>query len=414
MPSSTVPEYAFAAPFTHPPVSPIRRLVPYASRPGTISMAGGYPAQELFDVAGLNAAAANVGARLADCLQYSNIEGQASLRHALAALSARRGISCDPDTELAVTGGSQQALALLARVMLQPGDVAFVESPGFPNSAQTMRHTGATVLTVPSGPEGVDVEALARMAEIHKPKLVSVVATFSNPCGATLTREKRLRLLALAVEHRFLLVEDDPYGELRFTGEAVPPILALATGEARNWAAYISSMSKTMAPGLRIGWMVAPPEVRRRCTGAKAADDMACSAWIQEIVAQYLGDGAYDRHVPRIREAYGSRCAALGDALREHMGEEIAFLQPQGGMFCWGRLTGAVDSTRLLPYAIEHEIVYVPGNAFYGDPAQADTQAMRLSFATMNEAQIAEGIVRLRRALRACEANEPVSIALAA
>lgn len=412
MSSSPVPGYEFAAPFKTPAISPIRSLAPFANRPGTISMAGGYPAQELFDVAGLNAAAAQVGERLASCLQYSNIDGQAALRMQLARLSAQRGLHCDPDTELAVTGGSQQSLALLARVMLQPGDHAIIESPGFPNSMQALRYTGATIHTVPSGPEGIDVDALARLAETVKPKMVSVVATFSNPCGATLSRERRLRLLELAVKHRFLLVEDDPYGELRFSGETVPPIAALAQGEARNWVVYISSMSKTMAPALRIGWMIAPAEVRRRCVSAKASDDMASSAWIQEIVAQYIADGSYDTHVPVIRASYGSRCNALARALAEEMGDQVTFLQPRGGMFCWARLTGSIDSTRLLPYAIEHEVVYVPGKAFYPDPAQADMQAMRLSFATMNEAQITQGIVRLRRALQACANNEPVSVTL--
>lgn len=414
MSSSPVPSYLFAAPFKTPALSPIRSLQPYANRPGTISMAGGYPAQELFDIEGLTTASAQVTGRLGECLQYSNIDGQPALRAQLARLSALRGVQCDPDTELAVTGGSQQSLALLARVMLQPGDTAIIENPGFPNSMQALRYTGATVHTVPSGPDGIDVEALAQMVERIKPKLVGVVATFSNPCGATISRARRLALLELAVKHRFLLVEDDPYGELRFAGETVPPIVALAQGEARQWAVYISSMSKTMAPALRIGWMIAPAEVRRRCVSAKAADDMASSAWIQEIVAQYLADGSYDVHVPRIRAAYGLRCDALARALTSELGDRITFLKPEGGMFCWGRLTGAIDSTRLLPYAIEHEIVYVPGKAFYADPAQADMNAMRLSFATMNEAQITQGIVRLGRALEACENNAPVSISLPA
>jgi DNA-binding transcriptional MocR family regulator len=412
MSSPSVPGYTFAAPFQIPAPSPIRSLAPYANRPGTISMAGGYPAQELFDVAGLTAASGKVATRLASCLQYSNIEGQAALRAQLARLSAERGVHCDPDTELAVTGGSQQSLALLGRIMLQPGDAAIIESPGFPNSRQALHYTGAHIHPVRSGPDGVDVDALAQLVERVKPKLVSVVATFSNPCGATLSRARRLRLLELAVKHRFLLVEDDPYGELRFEGVAVPPLAALAEGEARNWVVYISSMSKTMAPALRIGWMIAPAEIRRRCVSAKAADDMASSAWVQEIVAQYVQDGHYHSHVPRIRDAYAARCEALAAALEEELGDRVSFSKPQGGMFCWVRLNGDIDSTRLLPYAIEHEVVYVPGKAFYADPAQADMQAMRLSFATMNGAEIRQGIVRIRAALDACARNEPVSVVL--
>lgn len=412
--SSVAPDYAFATPFLNPPVSPIRSLMPYAMRPGTISLAGGYPAQELFDVDGLSIASTQVMARLGACLQYSNIDGQASLRNELARLSAVRGLHCNPDTELAVTGGSQQAMALLARVMLQPGDHAIIESPAFPNSVQALRYTGATVHTVPSGPDGIDIDALDELAARIKPKMVCVVASFSNPCGATLSRQRRLRLLELAVKHRFLIVEDDPYSELRFAGEAVPPIMALAEGEARHWAVYLASMSKTMAPGLRIGWLVAPPEIRRRCVGAKAADDMASSAWIQEVVAQYLVNGRYEEHVPRIRAAYGLRCDAMADGLTRELNGRIVFRKPEGGMFFWARLTGEVDATRLLPYAIEHEVVYVPGKAFYADASQADVHAMRMSFATMNESQIALGMQRLSRALDACEANQPVSISLAA
>lgn len=412
--SSAAPEYAFATPFLNPPASPIRSLMSYAMRPGTISLAGGYPAQELFDVDGLTIASTQVLARLGACLQYSNIDGQASLRNELARLSAARGLHCNPDTELAVTGGSQQAMALLSRVMLQPGDHAIIESPAFPNSVQALRYTGATVYTVPSGPDGVDIEVLDELAARIKPKIVCVVASFSNPCGATISRQRRLQLLELAVKHRFLIVEDDPYSELRFAGEAVPPILALAEGEARNWAVYLASMSKTMAPALRIGWLVAPLEIRRRCVGAKAADDMASSAWIQEVVAQYLANGRYEEHVPRIRAAYGLRCDAMAAGLERELAGRITFSKPEGGMFFWVRLNGEVDATRLLPHAIEHEVVYVPGKAFYADAAQADLHAMRMSFATMNESQIAQGMQRLSRALDACEANQPVSISLAA
>ena len=412
--SLAAPRYAFATPFETPPASPIRSLMPYAMQPGNISVAGGYPAQELFDIEGLTAASNHVVARLGSCLQYSNIDGQASLRHALARLTAERGLICDPDTELAVTGGAQQALALVSRVMLQPGDHAIIESPAFPNSVQALRYTGATVHTVPSGPDGIDIDALDEMAGRFKPKMVCVVASFSNPCGATISRQRRLRLLELAVKHQFLIVEDDPYGELRFAGEAVPPIAALAEGEARHWAVYLSTMSKTMAPALRIGWLVAPAEVRRRCVGAKAADDMASPAWMQEVVAQYLTDGRYAQHLPRIRAAYGTRCDAMAQSLSLSLGDRMVFKKPEGGMFFWARLNGDIDATRLLPYAIEQGVVYVPGKAFYADLAQADTFAMRMSFATMNETQITEGMARLGRALDACEANAPVSIELAA
>lgn len=394
--------YAFAQAYANPPASSIRALMPYAMRPGTVSMAGGYPARELFDVTGLREADQAVTARLGEVLQYSDIEGQASLRRALAALSATRGIHCDPDRELAVTGGSQQALSLIARVMLQAGDTAIVESAAYTNTFNALRYTGATVRTVPSGVNGMDIDALETLVSEVKPKMVCVVASFSNPCGATLTLAQRRRLIDLAVAHQFLLVEDDPYGELRFEGEHIAPIAALADAQGRAWTAYVSSLSKTVAPGLRLGWMVVPAEIRRRCMAAKSADDMASPAWIQEIAAAYLNQGHYARHVPAIVAAYGKRCAALADALTQDLADEMAFERPQGGMFLWGRLTGEIDARQLLPYAIEHEIVYVPGHIFYSSPADADAYAMRLSFATMDEEKIRLGVSRLKLALAAC------------
>lgn len=410
---SSAPAYLYADAYRHPPASSIRALMPYATRAGTVSMAGGYPAQELFDLDGLRDASAKVATRLGDYLQYSNIEGQANLRRELAALSAARGVHCNPDTELAVTGGSQQALSLLARVMLQAGDTAIVENAAYTNSIHALRYTGASVKTVPAGPTGsMDIDALEAMLAHVKPKMVCVVASFSNPTGATLDTAQRRRLIALAVQHQFLLVEDDPYGELRFEGEHVPPIAALADEQSRPWMAYLSSLSKTVAPALRLGWLVAPAEIRRRCMAAKAADDMAASAWIQEIAAQYIADGHYQRHVPRIVKAYGARCHALADALTTEFGDEITFIKPEGGMFLWARLTGDIDALRLLPYAIEHEIVYVPGSVFYASPEGADIHAMRLSFATMDETRIRSGITRLKHALKACAAQAPCSIVL--
>ncbi|HEY0293702.1 MAG TPA: PLP-dependent aminotransferase family protein [Bordetella sp.] len=411
--STAAPNYVFAAPFQEIYVPPIRSLVPYASRPGTVSLAGGYPAPELFDVEGLQEASDRVMPNLRGLLQYANVEGQASLLAALIKLSGERGIACKTD-EIMITGGAQHGIALLARVLLAPGDNAILEDPAFPNTVQALRYTGANVHAVPSGTDGVDLDALDEMAARLKPKLVSVVASFSNPGGATISRERRLKLLQLAVKHRFLLIEDDPYGELRYSGEKVPPIMALADAESRPWLAYTSTMSKTMSPGMRVGWLIAPAEIRRRCVSAKAADDMANPAWIQEIAAQYLTGGRYHEHVPHIRDAYGARCAALGDALAGILGDRISFVRPEGGMFFWVRLAGDIDATRLLPYAIEKEVVYVPGKGFYLDPSRhADLFAMRLSFVTVNEERLKLGVQRLAQAIEACEANEPVSIALA-
>lgn len=412
-PSPHLPvSYRFAERYATPPKSSIRALMPYATRPGTVSMAGGYPARELFDVEGLRRADAAVCERLRDVLQYSDVAGQPSLLRELAAMSAARGIDCEPSRELAVTGGSQQAISLLARVMLQAGDTAIIESAAYSNTCNALRYAGATVHTVASGTGGMDLDALEAMLPAVKPRLVCVVASFSNPCAATLSRAQRRRLIELAVKHQFLLVEDDPYGELRFEGEAVPPLAALAKAHERPWMAYISSLSKTVAPGLRVGWLIAPEAVRARCVAAKMADDMAVPAWIQEIVAHYLANGSYASHVPRIVQAYGLRCQALADALTRELGSDLAFERPQGGMFLWARLTGDVDASQLLPYAIEHEVVYVPGHIFYASQDEADRQALRMSFVSTAEEHLRDGVTRLKRALLACRAGAPCAITL--
>ncbi|MGN6581669.1 MAG: PLP-dependent aminotransferase family protein [Bordetella sp.] len=409
---SAAPNYAFADPFKEIYIPPIRSLAPYASRPGTVSLSGGYPAPELFDVEGLREASDRIMPNLRGYLQYANVEGQASLITALIGLCGERGIACAPD-EILVTGGAQHGMALLSRVLLAQGDNVIVEDPAFPNTVQAFRYTGAQVHGVPVTSAGVDVDALDDMAARLKPKIVSVVASFSNPGGATVSRENRLRLLQLAVKHRFLLIEDDPYGELRYCGEKVPPIMALADAQSRPWVAYTSTLSKTMAPGMRVGWLIAPAEIRRRCVSAKAADDMSNPVWIQEIAAQYITGGRYHEHVPRIRAAYGVRCDALDRALTDTLGDRVSYVKPEGGMFFWVRLTGEIDATRLLPYAIEKEVVFVPGQGFYLDPARhVDLHAMRLSFVTVDDARLTLGVERLARALEACEAGEPVAVSL--
>ncbi|PAJ86504.1 PLP-dependent aminotransferase family protein [Burkholderia ubonensis] len=391
--------YAFTPPFQHPAGSPIRELFKYLGEPGMISFAGGYPASDLFDVDGLNTAAARAYAQPTRCLQYGPTDGLAELKHELIALMSRRGVACTP-AELLVTTGSQQGLDLLLRVMVAPGDVVLTEQPAYPATLQALRLQQARIVTIPVDGDGLDVDRLDTLlaaGTIAQPKLLYTVPTFANPTGATLSRERRLKLLRLAVRHRFLIVEDDPYADLRFAGEALPSMLALA-GEvdgARDWIVHFASLSKIVAPGLRVGWTIAPAEIARRCVIAKQTVDLCSAPWTQAIAAEYLADGALERHLPRITDAYKRKCAAMCDALRDGLGDAIEFHRPEGGMFVWARI-GAVSSAQLLQHAIANKIVFVPGNAFFAD--NVDDASLRLSYAAPDVDAIREGVARLARA----------------
>ncbi|UVA80136.1 PLP-dependent aminotransferase family protein [Pandoraea commovens] len=394
--------YDFTTPFANPAGSPIRELFKYLSEPGMISFAGGYPASDLFDVDGLAAAQARAFAQPTRCLQYGPTDGLAELKAQIIALMAQRGAPCASE-ELLVTTGSQQGLDLLLRVMVAPGDVVVTEQPAYPATLQALRLQQAKIVTVPVDADGLDVAQLSmllRDGKIAVPKLLYTVPTFANPTGATLSRERRIALLKLAVEYRFVIVEDDPYGDLRFSGDAVPTMLGLTADVpgSRDWVVHFSSLSKIVAPGLRVGWTVAPPEIARRCVVAKQTVDLCSVPWTQAVAAEYLAEGSLTRHLPKITEAYRLKCEAMCNALRDKLGDAIQFHAPQGGMFVWARLA-AVKTSALLPNAIAEKVLFVPGTAFFAD--NADEASLRLSFAAPAVTAIEEGVARLARAMDA-------------
>lgn len=391
--------YEFTAPFQTPSGSPIRELFKYLGEPGMISFAGGYPASDLFDVEGLDAAQARAYHAPNRCLQYGPTDGLPELKRELIALMARRGATVSLE-QLLVTTGSQQGLDLLLRIMVAPGDVVMTEQPAYPATLQAMKLQQAEIVTVPVDENGLDVNKLATLlalGAVARPKLIYTVPTFANPTGATHTRERRIALLKLAVKYRFLVVEDDPYGDLRFAGEAVPSILTLANEVpgSRDWVVHLASLSKIVAPGLRVGWTIAPAEITRRCVIAKQTVDLCSAPWTQATAAEYLAHGALERHLPRITAMYKRKGDALCNALREQFGNAIQFHQPEGGMFVWARVEG-IDASALLQRAIGNKVIFVPGKAFFAD--KVDASALRLSFAAPGVEDIVEGTRRLKRA----------------
>ncbi|MER5929511.1 PLP-dependent aminotransferase family protein [Streptomyces sp. NPDC002054] len=387
---------AFAARATSVGGSPVREILALTERPGVISFAGGLPAPELFDSEGLRAAydAAFAGAARR-ALQYSTTEGAPELREAVAARIGARGLPTTPD-DLLVTTGSQQALALITATLVEPGDVVLVENPTYLAALQCFGLAGARVAAVPCDEEGVLPEALEEAVRRERPKLFYSVPTFQNPTGRTLPAARRAAVAGIAARLGLWLVEDDPYGELRYEGAEVPWLAALP--QAADRTALLGSFSKIMAPGLRLGWLRAPAGLRRAAVVAKQAADLHTSTVDQLAAAHYLAAADLDGHVTRIRAAYRARRDALLAGLAEALPAGSEWNRPEGGMFVWARLPEGWDATALLKSAVANDVAFVPGAPFFtGTP---DPRTLRLSFTTHTPEEIAEGLARLERSTR--------------
>ncbi|GAA0666675.1 PLP-dependent aminotransferase family protein [Streptomyces thermocarboxydovorans] len=375
--------------------SPVRDILAVTARPEVINFAGGLPAPELFDTDGIVAAyRAVLDERPAQALQYSTTEGEPALRAALAARTGARGLPTTAD-DLLVTTGSQQALSLLATALLEPGDTVLVESPCYLAALQSFRLAGARVLAVPGDEHGLDPEALDALVAREQPKLLYLVPTFQNPTGRTLPLDRRAAVAEVAARRGLWIVEDDPYGELRYEGERVPWIASLPGAEDRS--VLLGSFSKVMAPGLRLGWLRAPAGLRRACTVVKQAADLHTPTVNQLAAARYLADHDLDAHVRRVAGEYGARRDAMLAGLPAALPEGSVWTRPEGGMFLWVRLPAPYDTTALLPQVVRHDVVYVPGAPFYA--ADPDRSTLRLCFVTQTPDEIAEGLRRLRAGL---------------
>jgi DNA-binding transcriptional MocR family regulator len=384
--------------------SAIRELFKLLGKPGIISFAGGFPDSAMFDVEGIREASNQaLTEEPGAALQYGATEGYQPLREQLADFMRTKGVTTLAPEQLIVTTGSQQALDLIGKTLINPGDKVIVEGPTFLATIQCFRLYGAQLISAPVDAQGVDTDALERLIAEHKPKLVYLIPTFGNPSGALLSLERRKRVLELAVKYQTLVVEDDPYGDLYF-GEAPPPSMLALSPEvpgSRDWLAHCGSLSKVLSPGLRVGWMVAPPELLARATMCKQFSDAHTSTFAQATAAHYLKAGRMPATLAHVRRVYAERAQAMGAALQRELGDAIAFVQPQGGLFFWARLTGAqgklADGGVFAKRAIEQGVAFVPGVPFYA--ANPDPATLRLSFATADVARIEEGIARLKQAL---------------
>lgn len=394
----------FAQRLNNVETSAIRELFKLLGKPGIISFAGGFPDSAMFDVAGIGQA---VNQALADepggVLQYGATEGYEPLRTQLAAFMQAKGAQGVAPDQLIVTTGSQQALDLLGKTLVDPGSKVIVEGPTFLATIQCFRLYGGDLVSAPIDGEGVKVDELEALIQTHRPKFVYLIPTFGNPSGAMLSLERRKRVLELAVKYQTLIVEDDPYGDLYFDAPPPPSLLALSheVPGSRDWLVHCGSLSKVLSPGLRVGWMIAPPELLAKATMCKQFSDAHTSTFAQATAAQYLAAGRMPETLARVRKVYGARAQAMGDALRAELGDALSFVQPQGGLFVWARLTGAggkpTDGAAFAKKAVEQGVAFVPGAPFFC--ANPDASTLRLSFATVGEDKIREGVARLARAL---------------
>jgi 2-aminoadipate transaminase len=378
--------------------SPVRDILELTQREEVISFAGGLPAPELFPAeliadAFARALAPTVAAR---ALQYSSTEGDPQLRALLAERFCGRGLPAEAH-EILVTTGSQQALGLIAAVLLDPGDVVLVENPSYLAALQCFGFAGARLVPIACDDDGLDPEALPAAIAEHKPKFLYIVPTFQNPTGRTLPAARRARLAEIAAEHGLWIVEDDPYGELRYDGRPLAPIGSHPGAADRT--VTISSLSKVLAPGLRIGWLRAPDAILRPLTIAKQAADLHTSTVDQLAARTSLQASDLDAHIGGLCDEYRRRRDALLDGLAHALPAGSTFNRPDGGMFVWARLPPGWDAARLLRAALDHDVAFVPGFPFFA--LEPDERTLRLSFTAHVPAEIAEGLARLRRATAA-------------
>ncbi len=373
--------------------SVIRDLLKVISDPRIISLGGGMPAPELFPAASIQKAATKVLTEQgAQALQYSQTEGYPPLREFLVGHLLRRGIRVKAENIL-ITNGSQQGLDLVAKALLDEHDPVAVEDPTYLGALQAFSLFQPSYLPVPMDDDGMEVDLLEKyiLDPLQpKPKLVYTLPNFQNPTGITLSFERRKRLLALSEKYGIPVVEDDPYGELRFEGEEIPPLAALGDPDLMI---YLGTFSKIFAPGLRLGWLVAPDAVMDKILKCKQAADLHTDSLAQRIAYEYCSTGELYHHIEKIRSTYHVRQKAIVAAMEKYFPGEVKWTVPQGGMFIWASLPDPMDTTQMLTDALSAKVAYVMGEAFYSHGGGRNT--MRLNFSFSPPEVLEEAIRRL-------------------
>ncbi|ASJ11298.1 aminotransferase [Thermococcus sp. P6] len=380
--------------------SEIRELLKLVESGDVISLAGGLPAPETFPVETIRKITAEVLTSHADkALQYGTTKGFTPLRLALAEWMKNRYAIPTSKVDIMIVAGSQQALDLIGRVFINPGDVVVVEGPTYLAALNAFKYYDPRFISIPMDDEGMKVELLEEKLEQlrregKKVKFVYTVSTFQNPAGVTMSLERRKRLVELADEYDFLIVEDNPYSELRYSGEPIPPIKHF---DDQGRVLYLGTFSKILAPGFRLGWITGSPHFIRKIEIAKQAVDLCANTFGQVIAWKYVEEGYLDEHIEEIVEFYRPRRDAMLEALEEYMPEGVRWTRPDGGMFIWVTLPEGIDTKLMAEKAIRKGVAYVPGEAFFAHREVKNT--MRLNFTYVPEETIREGVKRLAQVI---------------
>jgi 2-aminoadipate transaminase len=386
--------------------SAIRELLKITEEPDIISFAGGLPGPDVFPANDFRSACMHVLEEHGpEALQYGTTEGFTPLRQMIARHAKRYGITAGPENIL-ITCGSQQALDLIGKVFIDPGDSIIVEKPTYLGALQAWNAYEANFLGVPIDDEGIRLDELEQALNAGG-KFVYIMPNFQNPTGVTLSLERRKRLVELVAKHEVPLIEDDPYGQLRYEGKHITPLFALDGQDV----IYLSTFSKILSPGLRLGWIVAPQDIIHRLVQAKQGTDLHTSTLIQMVVYEVSHGGFLDRQVRAIRSVYRERRDSMLSAMKKYFPAGVTWTQPHGGLFLWVTLSPSLDSAEVLREALKEKVAFVPGASFYPDGSGANN--MRLNFSYSKPAIIEEGIRRLGKVIKLMQPNaKPIELSI--
>jgi len=375
--------------------SAMRDLMAITARPEVISLAGGLPDTSTFPAESFAAQMTRIAHESsAEALQYGPTEGFEETKHCILEVMAAEGMAPDP-ADLIVTTGGQQAIDLIAKTLLNPGDPVICEAPTYPGAVPAFCSYEADVHQVSTDDEGMRIDELEELLSAlavagRRPKFIYSVPSFQNPAGVTMSEGRRRRLVRLAREHEVLICEDNPYGLLRYDGDPQPTLYSLDGGD---YVLYLGTFSKILSPGIRVGWVAAPPPVLEKIGLGKQAADLCTSTLTQYFVREYFGEGRWREYIDDLIEIYRDRRDAMLDALERHFPEQAEWTRPEGGLFVWATLPDYIDTTDLLAKALRENVAFVPGRAAYVDGRGGSS--MRLNFSASPEEELREGIRRI-------------------